>query len=109
VYYSKFAFEPADFSITLVFLFTFIGIAIVALLLWVMARNKLLDGCQRITFFKNVLGEFDSNEVGDGLVLQVLDYKKTQKRKERSRMTNLSADDSGQQLDTSTVSNNEQM
>lgn len=91
------------------FLFTFIGIAILALLLWVMAKNKLLDSCQKITFFKNVIGEFDSNEVGDGLVLQVLDYKKTQKRKQRGMMTNLSPNDSAQHLDTSTISNNEQM
>jgi hypothetical protein len=85
VYYNQFEFEPSDNSIALVFLFTFLGIATVMFLLYVMSKNKVLDKLRNIRFIDNVMSEFNEEDVGNHLVLEVIDYKKHKKARADKR------------------------
>ena len=74
VYYNEFEFEPADFSAALVFLFTFLARAAIVLLIYVMAKKRVFDKLKQFKFIRGLMSEFNEEEVGNNLVLEVMDY-----------------------------------
>ena len=64
-----------------------IGLAVIILLLYVMARRRLLEKLKSIQFFQSILGEFNEENIGNNLVLEIVDYKKKRKS-ERERELN---------------------
>lgn len=79
VYYNEFEFEPADNSVALVFLFTFLGLATLVFLIYVLSKNKVFDRLRNFRFIDNIMSEFNEEDVGNNLVLEVIDYKKHKK------------------------------
>lgn len=108
VYYNEFEFEPTDNSIALVFLFTFLGLTTVVFLLYVLSKNKIFDKLRSIKFVDNIMSEFSEEDVGNNLVLEVIDYKKHKKaRAEKKTQSSLdqsltNQSDSGVELREST-------
>lgn len=85
VYYNEFEFEPSDNSVALVFLFTFLGIATFSFLLYVLNKNKVLDKLRNVRFVDNIMSEFSEEDVGNNLVLEVIDYKKHKKARSEKK------------------------
>ena len=50
------------------------------MIIYMMAKKRMLDSLKRFDFVKNVLGEFNEEIVGNNLVLDIVDYKKTRRQ-----------------------------
>jgi hypothetical protein len=81
VFYNEFEFEPADFSIPLLFLFSFLIILSAAFVLYILVKYRILGKLRAIKFFDNIMSEFNEEDVGNNLVLEVIDYKRHKKPK----------------------------
>jgi hypothetical protein len=78
------------------------GLAVIVLLLYVMARKRLLDGLRNVQFFQSIIAEFNEDNIGNNLVLEIIDHKK-KKRDQREQELSM-ADASAANLDQSNVS-----
>jgi biopolymer transport protein ExbB/TolQ len=94
VFYNEFSFQPSDMAVPLMFLLTFLIICTAAVILYILIKNKILGKLRAIKFIDNIVSEFNEEDVGNNLVLEVIDYKKQKKARSEKTASQTSASNS---------------
>lgn len=84
----------------MMFLLTFLIICTVAFILYLLIKNKILGKLRAIKFIDNIVSEFNEEDVGNNLVLEIIDYKRQKKTKTdlNAELMNTSQNESGVEL-----------